>query len=68
MRSLENEASIAMWYLAVMEQGVDTKEIVKEHAELQKKYDKLKSKTSHLIEKLENELKKTKKDLKDALE
>ena len=60
--------SIAEWYLAVMEQGVDTKEIVKEHAELQNKYEKLKETTSNKIEKLEKELKKKKRDLKQSLE
>ena len=65
---MENEVSIAEWYLAVMEQGVDTKEIVKEHAELQNKYEKLKETTSNKIEKLEKELKKKKRDLKQSLE
>ena len=65
---MENEVSIAEWYLAVMEQGVDTKEIVKEHAELQIKYEKLKETTSNKIEKLEKELKKKKRDLKQSLE
>ena len=51
-----------------MEQGVDTKEIVKEHAILQKKYEKLKETTSKKIEKLEIALKRKKKDLKDSLE
>ena len=36
-----------------MEQGVDTKEIVKEHADLQKKYEKLKDNTDDKIERLE---------------
>lgn len=65
---MENEVSIAEWYLAVMEQGVDTKEIVKEHAELQIKYEKLKETTSNKIEKLEKELKKKQRDLKQSLE
>ena len=51
-----------------MEQGVDTKEIVKEHAELQIKYEKLKETTSNKIEKLEKELKKKQRDLKQSLE
>ena len=51
-----------------MEQGVDTKEIVKEHVELQRKYEMLKQRTSKKIYKLENELKKKTRDLKESLD
>ena len=64
---LESELSIVNWYLETMEEGVDSKEIVKEYSYLKKKLKKMEYETSKKIKKLESSLKKFKGDLKSAL-
>ena len=64
---LESELSIVNWYLETMEEGVDSKEIVKEYSYLKKKLKKMEYETSKKIKKLESSLKKNKGDLKSAL-
>ena len=63
----ENELSVVRWYLEILEGGVDTKELVKEHAELRKEYQQLIRKTTKKINSLESENLKKKLEIKEAV-
>lgn len=52
---LENELQIVKWYLHVVEDNVDTKEIVKEYGELSQEYKAYQKRTQAQIERLTNE-------------
>ena len=49
---LESECEIVKWYLAILERGVDTKEVVKEFAKLRIAHDKLIKQTTAEIKKI----------------
>ena len=51
-----------------MEQGVDSKEVIREYAILKKKHKILEDTTSRKIKKLQESLKKTKAGYLDALD
>ena len=38
IKYLENEIDIVKWYLAVMEDGIDTREVVEKYADLKKEH------------------------------
>ena len=40
-RMLNNKLSILNWYLEIMEEGIDTKEVTQKYLELKKKHNKL---------------------------
>ena len=61
--SLENEFDILQWYLSVMEDGVDTKEVVKDYANLKADNEKQIKESSERISKLEADNKKLSKRL-----
>ena len=42
---LERKMSVVEWYMHVMEDGIDTKEISKVYTELKQKHERLKKKT-----------------------
>ena len=65
--ALENEVSLVNWYLAVMEDGLDTKEITAKYYLLRDEHQKLKSWTTKRIKSLEKELAATKQELEKAL-
>ena len=65
---LENGLEIVNWYLSVMEQGVDTKEVVKKYAVLTKEHKILKRESSKTINKLTKSNVKLTKELESALE
>ena len=65
---LQDELLIVKWYLEVMEQGVDSKEVIREYAILKKKHKILEDTTSRKIKKLQESLKKTKAGYLDALD
>ena len=46
---LNKELEIVGWYMEVLENGVDTKTLVQDHASLLKKHSKLKNKTTKRI-------------------
>ena len=50
---LQDELLIVKWYLEVMEQGVDSKEVIREYAILKKKHKILEDTTSRKIKKLQ---------------
>ena len=49
IENLENEFKILQWYLSVMEAGVDTKEVVKDYAQLKSDHDKMKKESNERI-------------------
>ena len=61
--SLENEFDILQWYLSVMEDGVDTKEVVKDYANLKADNEKQIKESSERNSKLEADNKKLSKRL-----
>ena len=61
--NLENEFDILQWYLSVMEDGVDTKEVVKDYAHLKADNEKQIKESSERISNLETENKKLSKRL-----
>ena len=63
----ESELSVVKWYLSVMEEGVDTREVVKEYAILKKEHKLLKKESSAEIKKLTKTNKKLTKRLDDAM-
>lgn len=63
VEQLRNEVKIVEWYLATMEDGIDTKELGKEYTLLKQKYKTLDEKTYSQIKKLTAKLDKTKEDL-----
>lgn len=65
---LENELSIVEWYLDVLEQGIDTKEIIVEYTKLKKKHKRLQDTSAFKIKKLEQTLQRTREEFKKALE
>ena len=67
IRQLESETEIVAWYLKVMEEGVDTKEIVKEYSILKKKHKHLSETSSRRIKKLEAKYQKYKQDFENSL-
>lgn len=68
IKVLENGLEIVNWYLSVMEQGVDTKEVVKKYAVLTKEHKILKRESSKTINKLTKSNVKLTKELESALE
>ena len=46
---LNKELEIVGWYMEVLENGVDTKTLVQDHAALLKKHSKLENKTTKKI-------------------
>lgn len=63
VEQLRSEVAIVEWYLATMEDGIDTKELGKEYTLLKQKYKALDEKTYKQIKKLTAKLDKTKEDL-----
>ena len=57
----DNELSVVNYYLQVLEQGVDTKELAQKYAALDTKYKKLKVTSAKKITRIEEELKVTTK-------
>ena len=45
VEAYENNCSIVEWYLSVMEEGIDTREVVQKYHELTKKHQALKEET-----------------------
>lgn len=65
---LESESDVVKWYLKIMEQGVDTKEVVKSHAILKDKHAELERTTTKQINKLEKDNSRLTAELAQALE
>ena len=63
IKVLEDGLDIVNWYLTVMEQGVNTKEIVQKYAVLTKEHKVLKKESSKTIKKLTKSNVKLTKDL-----
>ena len=63
----ENEISVVQYYLEVLEQGVDTKELAEKYAALNTKYKRLKVTTAKKIERIEEELKVSVKAHQEAM-
>ena len=63
----ENEISVVQYYLEVLEQGVDTKELAEKYAALNTKYKRLKVTTNKKIERIEEELKVSVKAHQEAM-
>ena len=53
VEQLEHEMEIVSWYTKVMEDGLDTKEIVKEYYALKEEHSQLKESTDKTISKLQ---------------
>ena len=68
IKVLENGLEIVNWYLSVMEQGVDTKEVVKKYAVLTKEHKILRKESSKTIKKLTKSNVKLTKKFESALE
>ena len=64
---LESENEIVQWYMQVMEQGYDSKEVVQNFAELQKETEDIKKKTTIQIDDLTEENVTLKKKLNQAM-
>ena len=64
---LEQEAELVSWYVEIMEQGIDTKQLLKEYTELKRKHRSLTETSTKQIERLERKYSKVKLDLKEAL-
>ena len=60
--AMKNEISIVNWYLDVMEEGIDSKQVMQEYAMLKKTHKAMETKMTKKITKLENEKNKMKKD------
>ena len=60
--------NITNWYLRVMEEGVDTKNISQDYLKLKDEYKELQKSSQKTIKTLTNQLTKTKESLKKALE
>ena len=67
IKSLENETDIVKWYLEVMEDGVDTRELVEKYADLKKEHKTLKKYSESNIKKLTSKNKQLTKKLNDAM-
>lgn len=61
--NLENEFDILQWYLSVMEDGIDTKEVVQDYANLKADNEKQIKESNERIKNLEAENKKLSKRL-----
>ena len=59
--------NITNWYLRVMEEGVDTKNISQDYLKLKDEYKELQKSSQKTIKTLTNQLTKTKESLKKAL-
>ena len=57
--ALENETSIVKWYIAVLEEGHDTREVIGLYEKLKKEHVKLQEETDTELEKLTSHLKKS---------
>ena len=60
--AMKNEISIVNWYLDVMEEGIDSKQVMQEYAMLKKTHKAMETKLTKKITKIENEKNKIKKD------
>ena len=67
IKYLENEIDIVKWYLAVMEDGIDTREVVEKYADLKKEHKILKKTSESSIKKLTSQNKKLAKRINDAM-
>ena len=67
IKYLENEIDIVKWYLAVMEDGIDTREVVEKYADLKKEHTILKKTSESSIKKLTSQNKKLTKRINDAM-
>ena len=67
IEQLEVELELVAWQVEVMEDGLDTREVVKRYTELTKAHKLLEKKSNKQINKLTNELEKTKNDLNESL-
>ena len=67
IKYLENEIDIVKWYLAVMEDGIDTREVVEKYADLKKEHKILKKTSESSIKKLTSQNKKLTKRINDAM-
>lgn len=60
----KNEASIVKWYLEIMEDGQDTKEIVQQYGILKKDHNSLKQQSTKTIARLEKENERLKEQMR----
>ena len=60
--AMKNEISIVNWYIDVMEEGIDSKQVMKEYSMLKKTHKAMETKLNKKITKLQNEKNKMKKD------
>ena len=68
IEQLESELYIVKWYMDVMEEGVDTKEIVQKYADLKKEHRILQKDSKKTIKKLTSQNRKLTTRLDEAME
>lgn len=67
VKQLESELGIVKWYITIMEDGIDSKQVVKEYVELKATHKSFVDNTDARIDKLIDECKRITKKYEESL-